>query len=110
MEDKLNKILEQQQIIISQQEKIFESVKRLEENHEILNFVTKRQNEELNARLEINERALRQIDEQIAISNSFRENELNVIKTFLEEEKSLEEFLKLELVARLMDNVEGGCK
>ena len=100
MEEKLNAIFEQQK-------EIFAMMKHLEESQNVLNFVTQRQNEEINARLEINERASRQIDEQIAISNALRDDELKNLKPVLKQLESLEEFLKLDIAVRLMDKVEG---
>ena len=100
MEEKLNAIFEQQK-------EIFAMMKHLEESQNVLNFVTQRQNEEINARLEINERASRQIDEQIAISNALRIDDLKNLKPVLKQLESLEEFLKLDIAVRLMDKMEG---
>ena len=89
MEDELKKILEQQTFIINQQKEIFATLRRREESQNLIKFKLQRQHEEINSRLEINERSARQIDEQIAISNAKRENELTALKPALENLRSL---------------------
>ena len=103
MEDILKNFLDQQEKILKQQAEIFASIRRIEEFQDMLNFKVQRQYDELNARLEINERSTRQIDEQLAILNTRRENELADLKVTLEKLKSLEEFLKVDIATRLLD-------
>ena len=107
MEDILKKILERQEEILKRQNEILSLIGRLEDGQNLLNFKTQKQFDELNLRLEINERSTRQIDEQIAISNAKRENELTALKPALENLNLLESFLKVDIATRLMDKVEG---
>ena len=107
MEDILKNFLDQQEKILKQQAEIFASIRRIEEFQDMLNFKVQRQYDELNARLEINERSTRQIDEQLAILNTRRENELADLKVTLEKLKSLEEFLKVDIATRLIDKAVG---
>ena len=107
MENELKKILEQQEFIINQQKEIFATLRRLEETQNLIQFKLQRQHDEINSRLEINERSTKQIDEQIAISNAKRENELTALKPALENLNLLESFLKVDIATRLMDKVEG---
>lgn len=107
MEDILKNFLDQQEKILKQQAEIFASIRRIEEFQDMLNFKLQRQYDELNARLEINERSTRQIDEQLAILNTRRENELADLKVTLEKLKSLEEFLKVDIATRLIDKAVG---
>ena len=88
----MEKYLEQQEIILRQQQEILSMINRLEDKLDMLNFKVQRQNDEINLRLEINERSTRQIDEQLAIANDLRRNELSDLKPTLEQLKSLEEF------------------
>ena len=104
----MEKFLEQQEIILRQQQEILTAIHKLEDYLEMLNFKTQRQYDEINSRLEINERSVRQIDEQIALANDLRKNELADLKPTLEQLKLLEEFLRLDVATRLMDNLEGG--
>lgn len=103
----MEKILEQQEIILRQQQEILSSLHKLEDAIDLLNFKLQRQHDEINSRLEINERSTRQIDEQIALANNLRQNELSDLKPTLESLKSLEEFLRLDIATRLMNNLEG---
>ncbi len=103
----MEKILEQQEIILRQQQEILSALHKLEDAIDLLNFKLQRQHDEINSRLEINERSTRQIDEQIALANNLRQNELSNLKPTLESLKSLEEFLRLEIATRLMNNLEG---
>lgn len=107
MEDILKNFLDQQEKILKQQAEIFASIRRIEEFQDMLNFKLQRQYDELNARLEINERSTRQIDEQLEILNTRRENELADLKVTLEKLKSLEEFLKVDIATRLIDKAVG---
>ncbi len=103
----MEKILEQQEMILRQQQEILSSLHKLEDAIDLLNFKLQRQHDEINSRLEINERSTRQIDEQIALANNLRQNELSDLKPTLESLKSLEEFLRLDIATRLMNNLEG---
>lgn len=103
----MEKLFEQQQQILRQQQEILAAINRLENMAEMLNFKTQRQYEELNSRLELNERSVRQIDEQIALANELRRNNLTDLKPTLERLKKLEEFLRLDVATRLMENLEG---
>ena len=104
----MEKFLEQQEIILRQQQEILTAIHKLEDFLEMLNFKMQRQYDEINSRLEINERSTRQIDEQLALANNLRKNELADLKPTLEHLKSLEEFLRLDVATRLMNNLEGG--
>ena len=106
MEDILKQILERQEEILNRQSKILALIGRLEDGQNLLNFKAQRQYDELNARLEINERAIRQIDEQLAISNSRRYDELAELKSLPEKLTALEEFLRLDIATRLIDKAE----
>ncbi len=103
----MEKILEQQEMILRQQQEMLAAIHKLEDSFDLLNFKLQRQHEEINSRLEINERSTRQIDEQIALANNLRRNELSELKPTLEALKSLEEFLRLDIATRLINNVEG---
>ena len=103
----MEKILEQQELILRQQREILSTLSRLEDKLEMINFKVERQNDEINSRLEINERSTRQIDEQLALANDLRRNELSELKPTLEQLKWLEEFLRLDVATRLIDNLEG---
>jgi len=46
-----------------------------------LDFRLQRQCDEINSRFELNERALRQVDEQIALANELRRNEMSEVKS-----------------------------
>ena len=107
MEDILKNFLDQQEKILKQQAEIFASIRRIEEFQDMLNFKVQRQYDELNARLEINERSTWQIDEQLAILNTRRENELADLKVTFEKLKSLEEFLRVDIATRLIDKAVG---
>lgn len=104
----MEKFLEQQEIILRQQQEILTAIHKLEDFLDMLNFKMQRQYDEINSRLEINERSTRQIDEQLALANNLRKNELADLKPTLEHLKSLEEFLRLDVATRLMNNLEGG--
>ena len=104
----MDKILEQQAQILRQQQEILATLHRLEDALELMNFKAKRQYDELNSRLEINERSTRQIDEQLALANALRRDELSALKPALERVESLEEFLRLDVATRLMNDLEGG--
>lgn len=104
----MDKILEQQEQILRQQQEILSAIHQLKDALELMNFKMQRQNDELNLRLEINERSVRQIDEQLALTNALRRNELSELKPTLERVESLEEFLRLDVATRLMNNLEGG--
>lgn len=103
----MEKVLAQQENILRQQQEILSTLHKLEGLLDMMNFKMNQQWEALNSRLEINERSVRQIDEQIALSNEFRRNELSGLKLTLEQLKMLEEFLRLDVATRLMNNLEG---
>ena len=103
MEDILKKILWQQEEILKRQSEILSLIGKLEDGQNLLNFKAQMQYDELNSRLEINERSTRQIDEQIAISNTRRDYELSDLKSTLEKLNTLEEFLRLDIATRLID-------
>lgn len=103
----MEKLLEQQELILRQQQEILAALHRLENLFDMLNFKAQRHYDELNSRLEINERATRQIDEQLALANEMRRNELSDLKPTLEQLKSLEEFLRLDIATRLLNTLEG---
>ena len=102
----MDKILEQQEQILRQQQEILAILRRLEGALELMNFNAKRQYDELNSRLEINERSTRQIDEQIALANVLRRDELKDLRPTLKQLQELEEFLRLDMVTRLLDALE----
>ena len=104
----MDKILEQQEHILRQQQEILATLHRLEDALELMNFKANRQYDELNSRLEINERSTRQIDEQLALANALRRDELSELKPMLERAESLEEFWRLDVATRLMNDLEGG--
>lgn len=101
-------ILEQQALILRQQQEIFATLRRLENALELVNFNANQQYDELNARLEINERSTRQIDEQIALANALRRDELKDLQPTLKQLQELEEFLRLDVATRLINDLEGG--
>ena len=103
MEDILKKILWQQEEILKRQSEILSLIGKLEDGQNLLNLKAQMQYDELNSRLEINERSTRQIDEQIAISNTRRDYELSDLKSTLEKLNTLEEFLRLDIATRLID-------
>ena len=103
----MEKILAQQEMILQQQQEILSTLSRLEDKLDMINFKVERQHDEINSRLEINERSTRQIDAQLAITNSLRQNESADLKPIFEQLKSLEEFLRLDIATRLMNNLEG---
>ncbi|MBR4383848.1 MAG: hypothetical protein IKP64_09855 [Selenomonadaceae bacterium] len=107
MEQIFEQFLAQNELIISQQRELLAAVNRLENLLEMLNFKTQRQHDELNLRLEINERSTRQIDEQLALMNELRRDELKDLQTTLNRLQELEEFLRLEIATRLLDKLEG---
>lgn len=103
----MDKFLEQQTQILRQQQEILTTLHKLEEAFELMNFKAERQYDELNSRLEINERSTRQIDEQLALANALRRDELAELRPMLERVELLEEFLRLDVATRLMNNLEG---
>ena len=103
----MEKLLEQQELILRQQQEILSTISRLEEKLDMINFKVQRQHDEINSRLEINERSTRQIDEQLALANELRRNESTELKPTLEQLKLLEEFLRLDVATRLINNLEG---
>ena len=103
----MEKLLEQQELILRQQQEILSTINRLEEKLDMINFKMQRQNDEINSRLEINERSTRQIDEQLALANELRRNESAELKPTIEQLKLLEEFLRLDVATRLINNLEG---
>ena len=103
----MEKILAQQEMILQQQQEILSTLSRLEDKLDMINFKVERQHDEINSRLEINERSTRQIDAQLALTNSLRQNESADLKPIFEQLKSLEEFLRLDIATRLMNNLEG---
>lgn len=103
----MEKFFQQQEMILRQQQEILSALHKLEDGLDLLNFKLQRQHDEINSRLEINERSTRQIDEQIALANNLRQNELSDLKPTLERLKLLEEFLRLDIATRLMNNLEG---
>ena len=103
----MEKLLEQQELILRQQQEILSIISRLEEKLDMINFKVQRQHDEINSRLEINERSTRQIDKQLALANELRRNESAELKPTLEQLKLLEEFLRLDVATRLINNLEG---
>lgn len=104
----MEKILEQQTLILKQQQEILTTLHKLEDKLEMMNFKANRQYEELNSRLEINERSTRQIDEQLALANSLRRDALAELRPTFKNVELLEEFLRLDVATRLMHELEGG--
>ena len=103
----MDKILEQQELILRQQQEILATLQKLTDVLELMNLNSKRQYDELNSRMEINERSTRQIDEQLALSNELRRNELAELRPMFEHVELLEEFLRLDVATRLMNTLEG---
>ena len=103
---KLAEVLRQQDLIIRQQQEMLTEIHQLKDSLGMINFKMQRQHEELNSRLELNERSTRQIDSQIALTNELRRNELSTLTPTLEQLKSLEEFLRLDIATRLMNNID----
>lgn len=103
----MDKILEQQELILRQQQEILATLQKLTDVLELMNLNSKRQYDELNSRMEINERSTRQIDEQLALSNELRRNELAELRPMFEHYELLEEFLRLDVATRLMNTLEG---
>ena len=104
----MDKIFEQQELILRQQQEILVTLRRLENALELMNFKAERQYDELNCRLEINERSTRQIDEQLALANALRHDELKDLQPTLKRLQELEEFLRLDVATHLMNDLEGG--
>lgn len=77
--------------ILEQQKNILAILHKLNDALELMNGKAERQYNELTARLEINERSTRQIDEQLALSNTLRQNDLAELKTILERVEMPEE-------------------
>ena len=102
----MDKILEQQELILRQQQEILATLQKLTDVLELMNLNSKRQYDELNSRMEINERSTRQIDEQLALSNELRRNELAELRPMFEHAELLEEFLRLDVATRLMNTLE----
>lgn len=107
MEQLFEQLLAQNELIIRQQRELLSAVNRLENLTAMLNFKTQRQHDELNLRIEINERSTRQIDEQLALMNELRRDELKDLQPTLNRLQELEEFLRLDVATRLLDNLEG---
>ena len=89
-----------------QQREIISAISRLEDKFDMINFKTERQYDEINSRLEINERSTRQIDEQLALANALRHDELKDLRPTLKRLQELEEFLRLDVATRLLDSLE----
>lgn len=106
MEKLLEQILSQQELILKQQQEILSAVNRLENSANMMNFKMQRQYDELNSRLEINERSTRQIDEQLALANELRRDELKDLQPTLKQLQELEEFLRLDMATRLLSTLE----
>lgn len=104
----MDKIFEQQELILRQQREILVTLHKLKDTLDLMNFKVQRQYDELNSRLEINERSTRQIDEQLALANALRRDELKDLQPTLKQLQELEEFLRLDVATRLMNNLEGG--
>ena len=104
----MDKIFEQQELILRQQQEILVTLHKLKDTLDLMNFKVQRQYDELNSRLEINERSTRQIDEQLALANALRRDELKDLQPTLKQLQELEEFLRLDVATRLMNNLEGG--
>ena len=104
----MDKIFEQQELILRQQREILVTLHKLKDTLDLINFKVQRQYDELNSRLEINERSTRQIDEQLALANALRRDELKDLQPTLKQLQELEEFLRLDVATRLMNNLEGG--
>ncbi|MBQ6006851.1 MAG: hypothetical protein IJL14_11540 [Selenomonadaceae bacterium] len=104
----MDKIFEQQELILRQQQEILVTLHKLKDTLDLINFKVQRQYDELNSRLEINERSTRQIDEQLALANALRRDELKDLQPTLKQLQELEEFLRLDVATRLMNNLEGG--
>lgn len=102
----MDKIFEQQELILRQQQEIFMTLHKLQDALELMNSKTERQYDELNSRLEINERSTRQIDEQLALANALRRDELKNLQPTLKRLQELEEFLRLDVATRLLDTLE----
>lgn len=103
----MEKSLEQQELILQQQQEILLTLHKLQDALELMNFKVERQYDELNSRLEINERSTRQIDEQLALANALRRDELKDLQPTLKRLQELEEFLRLDMATRLLDDLEG---
>ncbi len=106
MEKLLEQILSQQELILKQQQEILSAVNRLENSANMMNFKMQRQYDELNSRLEINERSTRQIDEQLALANELRRDELKDLQPTLKQLQELEEFLRLDMATHLLSTLE----
>ena len=102
----MDNIFEQQELILRQQQEILVTLNELKNALELMNFKTERQFNELNSRLEINERSTRQIDEQLALANAMRHDELKDLQPTLKRLRELEEFLRLDVATRLLDSLE----
>ena len=102
----MDNIFEQQELILRQQQEILVTLNELKNALELMNFKTERQFNELNSRLEINERSTRQIDEQLALANAMRRDELKDLQPTLKRLRELEEFLRLDVATRLLDSLE----
>ncbi len=101
--------------ILEQQEEILRSIHRLEEEVSLIKFLHHSQYDETNARLEMFERSLRQIDEQLALSNMSQESRDDKIKKLLSEFQRanqsrrlnmIEELLRLIAANQIMDSLE----
>ena len=104
--DGMEKIFEQQELILRQQQEILATLHKLQDALELMNFKTERQFGELNSRLEINERSTRQIDKQLALANELRRDELKDLRPTLKRLEDLEEFLRLDAAIHLLDALE----
>ena len=102
----MDNIFEQQELILRQQQEILVTLNELKNALELMNFKTERQFNELNSRLEINERSTRQIEEQLALANAMRRDELKDLQPTLKRLRELEEFLRLDVATRLLDSLE----
>ncbi len=101
--------------ILEQQEEILRSIHRLEEEVSLLKFLNHSQYDETNARLEMLERSLRQIDEQLALSNISQELRAEQVKKLQGEFQranqarrlnTIEELLRLIAANQMMDSLE----
>ena len=115
MDDIIKKMLEQQEAILERQREILNSMRRMEEELNLTKFLYHRQFEETNSRIEISERSLKQIDEQLAISNIKQEARDEQIKRLLNEFQRanqakrlnvIEELLRLIAANQIMDSLE----
>ena len=110
MEEDIKTILKQQDIIITQQQEIISSMRRIDEMVERLQFDTQRHHNKTDSRMELIERSTKQIDEQLALLNIKRNDELTELKPTLERLQVLEELMRLNIVNQMMTSVENSIE